>query len=131
MIDTNLVGITEAEMTPAFYGGTGKMEMLYGERKTFRFTDGDGRPLAHKSISLATAEDGYRQTQQTNAEGKASFDLLSTRHFKYGNSLENGGIAGTPGRIDYQRYVFSAEGYKPYSISAAEGKTAQSIRLVR
>jgi hypothetical protein len=131
MIDTKLVGIAEDAMTPAFYGGTGKMEMFYGERKTFRFIDGDGRPVSNKAISLATAEDGYRQTEQTDAEGKASFDLVSARHFKYGNSLENGGIAGTPGQTGYEQYVFSAEGYQSYSISAIAGKAMQSIRLVR
>jgi hypothetical protein len=129
MIDTKLVGITEDEMTPAFYGGAGKMEMFYGERKTFRFTDGEGRPLTHKTISLATDEGDYRQTEQTDAEGKAGFDLVSVRHYKYGNSLENGGIAGTPGRTDYRRYVFSADGYRSYSFSAAEGQAMTSIIL--
>jgi hypothetical protein len=116
-------------MTPHLYGGTGKMEVFYGERKTFRFTDGDGRPLANKTISLSTAEDDYQQTEQTDAEGKADFDLVSVRHFKYGNSLENGGVTGTPERTDYQEYVFSADGYRSCSISAAEGKAVTSVIL--
>jgi hypothetical protein len=131
IIDTKLVGITEEEMTPRFYGGTGKMEMFYGERKTFRFTDGDGRALANKAIKLATANGDYRQTQETDAEGRAGFDLVSVRHFKYGNSLEDGGIPGTPERTDYEEYVFSADGYRPYSFSAAEGKFVTSIVLTR
>jgi hypothetical protein len=129
MIDTKLVDITEEEMTPHFYGGTGKMEVFYGERKTFRFTDGNGRPVAGKTIRLTTTEGDYRQTEQTDAEGKAGFDLVSVRHFKYGNSLENGGIAGTPGRTDYQQYVFSADGYRSCSISAVEGQVMTSIIL--
>jgi hypothetical protein len=56
---------------------------------------------------------------------------VSVRHFKYGNSLENDGISGTPMRTDYQQYVFSADGYRPYSISAAEGKAVTSIILTR
>jgi hypothetical protein len=131
MIDTKLVGVSEEEMTPHFYGGAGKMEMFYGERKAFRFTDGNGRALANTSITLTTAEGDCRQTQQTDREGKALFDLVSVRHFKYGNSLENGGIPGTPDRTYYQQYVFSAEGYRSYAISAAEGKTATSIMLER
>jgi hypothetical protein len=127
IIDTKLVGITEAEMTPHFYGGTGKMELFYGERKTFRFTDEDGRPLVRKTIALSTEEGDCRQTQQTDADGRADFDLVSVRHFKYGNSLENGGITGTPERTDYQRYVFNAEGYRPCSVSAADAKTMTSV----
>jgi hypothetical protein len=105
------------------------MEMFYGESKTFRFVDGNGRPLARKKIRMATAEGDYRQTEQTDADGRASFDLVSVRHFKYGNSLENGGIPGTPERTDYQQYVFSAKGYRSYSFSAAEGKAMPSIIL--
>jgi hypothetical protein len=105
--------------------------MFYGERKTFRFTDEEGRPLARKTIGLTTAEGDGRQTEQTDAAGRAAFDLLSVRHFKYGNSLENGGIAGTPDRTDYERYVFSADGYRPYSLSAAGGQVPRAIILTR
>jgi hypothetical protein len=125
------VGISEEEMTPHFYGGTGKMEMFYGERKTFRFTDGDGLPLANKTIKLATVEGDYQHTQETDAEGRAGFDLVSVRYFKYGNSLENGGVAGTPERTGYEEYVFSADGYRPCSISAVEGKAVTSVMLTR
>jgi hypothetical protein len=127
MIDTRLVGITEEEMTPAFFGGTGKMEMFYGEGKTYRFTDGDGKPVANTRVRLATAEDGYSQTQRTNADGMAAFDILSVRYFKYGNSLEHGGVSGTPGRTDYRQYVFSADGYQPCTVSAGEVQAATSI----
>ncbi|MDR0452086.1 MAG: hypothetical protein LBH15_03505, partial [Treponema sp.] len=129
MIDTRLVGITEEEMTPAFFGGTGKMEMFYGERKTYRFTNGDGKPVANTSVRLATAEDGYSQTRQTDADGRAAFDILSVRHFKFGNSLEHGGVAGTPGRTDYRQYIFSADGYRSYSISALEMEARNSFTL--
>ncbi|MDR1586059.1 MAG: hypothetical protein LBS57_01240 [Treponema sp.] len=131
MIDTKLVGITEEEMIPAFYGGTGKMEMYYGERKTFRFTDGEGRPLARKTIGLATAEGDCWQTAQTDAEGRAGFDLVSVKHYKHGNSLEHGGITGTPAQTDYQHYIFRADGYRPYSFPAGEGQVPGSIMLLR
>jgi hypothetical protein len=111
VIDSTLAGITEDEMTPHLYGGTGKMEVFYGERKTFRFSDGDNRPAAHKTVTLTTGESDITQTRQTDANGKASFDTFSTRHFKFGNSLENGGITGDPDRVDYQQYTFSADGY--------------------
>jgi hypothetical protein len=110
MIDTKLVGITEDEMTPDFYGGTGKMEVFYGERKTFQFFDRSGRPLADKTVTL-TIDEGVTQTGQTDAQGRAAFELLSVRHFKFGNSQENGGTTGTPDRTDYREYAFEAEGY--------------------
>jgi hypothetical protein len=116
MIDTKLVGITEDEMTPDFYGGTGKMEVFYGERKTLQFFDGSSRPLAGKTVTLAIG--GITQRQQTDAQGRAAFDILSVRHFKFGNSQENDGITGTPERIDYQaqEHVFSAPGYHSYRV---------------
>ncbi|MDR1645777.1 MAG: carboxypeptidase-like regulatory domain-containing protein, partial [Tannerellaceae bacterium] len=119
MIDTKLVGITEDEMTPAFYGGTGKMEMRYGESKTLTIIDGNGQPLANKQITLTTPDDAYTQTLRTDKSGRLTFDLLTVRHFKYGNSQENGGIAGTPQRTDYRRYIFSADGYRPLTVSLA------------
>jgi hypothetical protein len=78
---------------------------------------------------LATEENGYSQTQRTNTDGRAASDILSVRHFKYGNSLEHGGVAGTPGRTDYRRYVFSADGYRSYSFSALEGEVMTSVIL--
>ncbi|MDR1932634.1 MAG: fibronectin type III domain-containing protein [Spirochaetales bacterium] len=131
MTDTKLIGITESEMTPDFYGGTGKMEIRYGERKALTFKDENGRALANKTIVLTNTEDDYRQTIQTDGNGKAVFDLLTVRHFKYGNSQENGGVAGTPARTDYQRYIFNAKGYRPYSSDIAQWRTAASVLLSR
>jgi hypothetical protein len=131
MADTKLIGITESEMIPHFYGGTGKMEIRYGERKALTFTDGNGRPVANETITLAAAEDDYRQTVQTNGNGRAVFDLPLTRHFQYGNSVEAGGVAGIPMRTDYEEYVFSAAGYRPYSITLTQLKTAPSVLLKR
>jgi ABC-type oligopeptide transport system ATPase subunit len=37
----------------------------------------------------------------------------------------------TPDRTGYGQYVFSADGYRPYSISDAEGKFVTSIVLTR
>jgi hypothetical protein len=109
VIDSTLVGITEDEMMPGFFGGTGKMEVFYGERKTFQFFDEDNRPVAYQTITLTTGDGDITQTEQTDANGKAGFDILSTRYFKFGNSLENDGITGTPDRTDYERrYTFSA-----------------------
>jgi hypothetical protein len=131
MADTKLVGVTESEMIPHFYGGTGKMEIRYGERKVLTFTDESGRPVANKAITLAAAEDDYRQTLQTDGNGRAVFDLPLVRHFQYGNSVEAGGVAGTPERIDYEEYVFTAKGYRPYSITVAQWKTTSSVLLNR
>jgi hypothetical protein len=116
MVDTKLVGITEEEMHPTFYGGTGKMEVFYGKLKTFQFLDSGGSPLADKKITLTTENSGVVQTKRTDSEGKAEFELLSVRHHKIGNSRENGGIPGTPGENEYSRYTFSAAGYIDYTI---------------
>jgi hypothetical protein len=113
IIDIKLVGITKDEIKPNFYGGTGKMEVFYGERKTFQFFDENNRPIAYKTIKLTTGEDGITQTQQTDARGRASFDLLSARYFKLGNSSEHNGITGIPDRDDYQEYTFNTYVYTP------------------
>jgi hypothetical protein len=117
IVDTKLIGITEEEATPTFYGGTGKMEIFYGKLKTFQFLDGGGSPLADKDITLTTEDSGIVQTKRTDAEGKAEFELLSTRYYKIGNSRENGGIAGTPGKDEYSQFTFSAAGYATYTLN--------------
>jgi hypothetical protein len=116
IIDSTFTGVTEEEMTPYFYGGTGKMEVFYGERQNFQFMDGDN-PLAGKNITLVT--EGVTQIEQTDAEGKAAFDILSVRHLKFGNSLEENGVTGVPERTDYQEHTltFSADGYYSYTLS--------------
>ncbi|MDR1984899.1 MAG: carboxypeptidase-like regulatory domain-containing protein [Prevotellaceae bacterium] len=128
MVDTEYTGFSESEMTPYFYGSSGKMEMSYGETKTLTINDGSGAPLANKPITLRTDDDDYIQTVTTDATGKIKFDLLTVRHFKYGSSIE-GGPSGVPTQIDYQRYIFSAAGYQPYSISIAELKNKTVISL--
>jgi hypothetical protein len=112
MVDMALhSSISEEEMKPRFYGGAGKMDVFYGKSITFQFRDGDGLLIAHKNITLVTEDSGITQTRQTDAGGRASFDILSTRYFKYGNSLEHGGKAGEPDQSEYGQYIFSAEGY--------------------
>jgi hypothetical protein len=112
IIDSTLIGVTEEEMMPYFYGGAGKMEVFYGERKTFQFFDKNGSPLAYKAVTLTS--EGGTQTEQTDAEGKASFDIFSARHFKFGD----GEFPGIPGRTDYQgdTLTFSADGYYSYTL---------------
>ncbi|MDR1555518.1 MAG: fibronectin type III domain-containing protein [Tannerellaceae bacterium] len=130
MVDTECIGISENEMTPYFYGGTGKMEMRYGESKTLTVKDNrNGAPLANKHITLSTPDDDYTQTLRTDGSGKLTFDLLTVRHFKYGNSQEHGGVPGTPTRTNYRQYVFHVEGYSPYSISLTQLKGSTDIEL--
>ena len=129
MVDTECTGFNESEMTPYFFGGTGKMDMRYGESKTLALKKTNGTLLANQRITLTTPDDDYTQTLQTDGNGKLTFDLLTVRHFKFGNSLENGGAAGTPSRTDYQQYIFSVDGYRPYSISLTQLKNSDSITL--
>ncbi|GHV53531.1 hypothetical protein FACS1894181_17360 [Bacteroidia bacterium] len=129
MIDTELGdGITNADMAPYFFGGTGKMEIRYGESKTLLFVDSQGRPIAGKAITLAL-EDASGQTIQTDANGKATFDLPTVRHYKYGSSKENDGLTGESLRTDYKQYTFNLAGYKPYTIATADLKRETTIIL--
>ena len=135
MLDTECIGFDQSEMTPYFFGGTGKMEIRYGENKTLTLKDSKGAPIANKTITLATTpDDGYSQTLRTDANGRLSFDLLTMRHYKYGDSLdmETYGIhgkAGTPARTDYLQYTFSVEGYQSQTISPAMLKSADHLTL--
>jgi hypothetical protein len=124
VIDSNLVGITEEEFEPSLYGGAGKMEVFYGKSITFQFLDGGGNPLANKDITLTTEDSGIVQTKRTDAAGKAEFELLSARYYKFGNSWRIGGIPGTPGKEEYSQYTFSAAGYED-CILTADSSTAQ------
>ncbi|MDR3268161.1 MAG: carboxypeptidase-like regulatory domain-containing protein, partial [Tannerella sp.] len=129
LVDTEWTGIGTSEMTPHFYGGTGRMEIRYGESKTLTVRGPNGAPLTYRQITLTTPDDNYVQSLQTDGSGKLTFDLLTVRHFKYGNSQEVGGITGAPTRTDYRQYIFNASGYKPYNISLTELKNADALTL--
>jgi hypothetical protein len=129
MIDTETVNIGEDEITPYFYGGTGKMEMQYGESKTLTVKDKNGGTLANKRITLTVPEDNYTQTLQTDGNGKLTFDLLAVRHFKFGNSQEHDGVTGVQGRTDYLQYVFNLEGYKPLTVALAQLRNIETVTL--
>ncbi|MDR1259536.1 MAG: hypothetical protein LBK65_09745 [Tannerellaceae bacterium] len=130
MIDTEYEGFGEDEMTPYFFGGAGKMDMSYGESKKLAVKDGNGMPVANKRITLTMSEDGYTQSLQTDGSGNITIDLLAVKHFKYGNSLENGGLPGVPSQTGYSQYIFNVAGYKTYSISVTQLKEKDSISLL-
>jgi hypothetical protein len=120
MIDTECVGFNESEMTPYFFGGSGKMEMYYGNSKTLTVKDRNGSLLSNKHITLTTPDDDYTQNLQTDGNGRVTFDLFTVRHFQFGNSKEPGGAGGVPSRTDYQRYIFNIAGYKQCSVSLSQ-----------
>ncbi|MDR2383658.1 MAG: fibronectin type III domain-containing protein [Prevotellaceae bacterium] len=129
MVDTECTYFDESEMTPYFFGGTGKMEMYYGETKTLIVKNKTGETLANKRITLNMPDDNYSQVLQTDGSGKVVFDLLTTRHFKFGNSQEHNGVTGVPAQTDYQQYVFNLEGYAPLTISLTQLKNIDAITL--
>jgi hypothetical protein len=129
MIDTQYSGFDESEMTPYFYGGTGKMDIRYGESKTIVFKNANGTPIANKSLTLCATDDNHAQTLNTDRAGRATFDLLTVKHYKYGNSLEEGGVNGVPARTDYRQYVVSAEGFRPLTLSLAQLKGSETITM--
>jgi hypothetical protein len=129
MVDTQCAGFDESEMTPYFYGGTGKMELHYGESKTLTFKNHNGALLANQRITLTTPDDNYTQTLQTDGNGRVTFDLLTVRHYKHGNSQEHGGVSGVPSRTDYRQYVFTLAGYKPFTVSLVQLRSADLLTL--
>jgi hypothetical protein len=130
MIDTQCLGFEAAEMTPHFYGSDGKMEIRYGQTKTLVFRDANNAPLANQSVSLSTPEDsGHSLTFQTDAAGKATFDLLSVWHSKIGNGRREGGIRGSEERTDYRHYIFSLTGYRPCTIAVTQLAGADAIAM--
>jgi hypothetical protein len=130
MVDTEYTGISEQERKPFFFGGSGKMEIRYGESKTLTLKNQNGTPIGNKFITLGTTpDDGSAQTLQTDGNGRLTFDLLTVRYYKYGNSQENGGVAGTATQTDYQQYVFTLAGYKPLTVPLAQLKSANTITM--
>jgi hypothetical protein len=130
MIDTECTGIEEAEMTPFFFGGSGKMDIHYGESKTLVFKNRNGTSLANRNITLTTPDDNdYTQTLHTDGSGRVTFDLLTVRHFQHGNSQEHNEVKGVASRKNYQQYVFTLAGYKPSTVSLAQLRNAESLTL--
>jgi hypothetical protein len=135
MVDTEYIGISEQERKPFFFGGTGKMEIRYGESKTLTLKNQNGTPMANKFITLnTTPDDGLAQTLQTDGSGRLSFDLLTVRHFKYGNSQDKeqtkiDGVQGSIQQTDYRQYIFRADGYQPLTVPLAQLKNADALTM--
>jgi hypothetical protein len=108
------------------------MEMFYGESKTLTVKGRNGAPLASRQITLtalALPDDSHAQTLRTDAAGRVTFDLLTVRHFKFGNSREEGGVTGPVKRTDYRQYTFSADGYRPLTISLTQLENTETLTL--
>jgi hypothetical protein len=130
MVDTEYAGFGEKEMTPYFFGGTGRMEMRYGKSKTLTVKNRSGLPLANRQIILTTVpDDNHAQLLRTDGSGRVTFDFLTARHYKFGNSQEHNGVTGVPARTDYRQYTFSASGYKPLSVSLAQLDDSNTLTL--
>jgi hypothetical protein len=129
LVDTETT-LSEQEMTPFFFGGTGKMEIRYGKSKTLTIKNKNGTPIANKSFTLATVpDDNYTQTLTTKGNGTVTFDLLTVRYHKWGNSQENGGVKGTREQTDYEQYIFSVDGYKPLTVSLEQLKNISELTV--
>jgi hypothetical protein len=128
LIDSKLVGFSESEMTPTFYGSTGKMDVSYGFTASPQFVDQYGQIIAGKTI---TARIDDQQTLQitTDQNGHASFTVITTKYYKYGNSQENDGVSGEPGQVDFNNYEFSLSGYENRSLTVGELRNANAIIL--
>jgi hypothetical protein len=133
ILDTTLIGITEEEFQPPqFFGGAGKMDISYGFTKKLLFTDQYGTPLSNQTLTLqsfATAENHQTLQITTDYEGYAAAEILTAKHYKYGNSQEENGVTGTPARLDYQNFTFTLAGYQPATLALADLKTTPQIIL--
>jgi len=109
MIDTEVVNISAAEMTPHFYGSAGFMEVTYGIAREVTVT-GNGEPI--KSSVVTISIDGIRTfTGTTDSNGKLRLDLLTVQHSKDGETVS---------KTDYQQYTFTVAGYPPLTLTASQ-----------
>jgi hypothetical protein len=130
MIDTRLVNVSEQEFVPQFFGGAGKMDMTYGFTWKLRFIDQDGGILAKRTLEVRIDGDQILRVV-TDGEGYAVMEVLESKYYKYGNSQENDGVVGVPGRIDYDNYQFALAGYTPKKLSVAALKSAEQVVVER
>ncbi|MDR2411216.1 MAG: hypothetical protein LBD88_01030 [Candidatus Peribacteria bacterium] len=73
--------------------------------------------LANKTI-VANIDNGVlTENIVTDNQGKATFELLTSKHFKLGNSVENGGVSGTETSVYYTNYSFLEGDNKSEDIS--------------
>ncbi len=89
MIDTDYAnyGISEANMTPYFMGGTGNMVIHYGKSKELTIRNKLGHALADSDVTI-TLSDGFSQTYKTDASGKVKVDVLTVKHNKTGSCID-------------------------------------------
>jgi hypothetical protein len=127
LVDTE-TNLSQEVMTPFFFGGTGKMEIHYGKSKTITIKDGNGSPVANKTFTLTTPDDDYTQTLKTDGSGKVTFDLLTVRYHKWGNSMDSG-VKGTVSQTNYEQYVLNFSGYKPLSIPIAQLVSSGELKI--
>jgi hypothetical protein len=135
-IDNTLQGLTPAEFEPHFYGGTGSMEAYYGVSKNLTFRSGsDGSPIVNTdSVVTLNGDDPDTDSDQfflkTDSSGQAAIELLNSYHYKLGNNLDAGGVAGTPGHYYYggtSTYDFYVYGYKTKRLTRADLEVASEI----
>jgi hypothetical protein len=129
LVDTE-TDLSEEVMKPFLFGGAGKTEIRYGKSKTLTIKNTNGAPIANKSFTLTTVpDDSYTQTLITDGSGNVTFDLLTVRHHKWGNSQDDGGVKGLRAQTDYEQYVFSIEGYSPLTVSTADLKNRSELKF--
>ncbi|MDR2063756.1 MAG: hypothetical protein LBQ02_03120 [Candidatus Nomurabacteria bacterium] len=129
MIDTTLLNFDKSEFAPPqFFGGSGKMDIEYGFTTSPQFVDQFGNLLASQTITAQIDGDKIIQIT-TDADGRAHFEVITAKYYKYGNSLEDGGVHGAPSQIEYQNYQFSLAGYQPNIQPTVSLKTAHQIIL--
>jgi hypothetical protein len=121
MIDTELINLNEQDMIPHFFGNDeGYMEMYYGQTCELLITDASNTPLRNTEITVETV--GSTTKLRTDNIGKLKPDLLTVRYLR---------DKGVNRFTNYQSYTFRVEGYRAYTISVAQLKTATTLKMER
>jgi hypothetical protein len=110
----------DLEQAPHFFGGTGYMEIFYGQTKKIFITDiCEGNPLIDTEILIET--NGLQPiVARTDSEGFVSFEMLTVRHLKANNVIT---------RTGYIAYTFTVAGYPDCTVPTEKLKTRKSIAL--
>jgi len=120
LIDTMPGEGVDLEQPPKFYGGTGYMEVFYGQTKRLFVTDRcGGNPLKNTAITIKT-EGRQPIVTRTDQAGYVTFEMLTVRHLKADNVIS---------RTEFAAYTFTVSGHPDCTIATVKLKTQQGIAL--
>jgi hypothetical protein len=112
------------------------MEAYYGVSKnlTFRAANDNSVIANTQSVVMLNSDDADTDSDQffltTDSSGQAAVELLDSYHYKLGNNLDAGGVAGTPGHYYYDGdsvYDFYVYGYQTKRLTRTQLDSVSEI----